>query len=109
MGELAAVGYPVVSIIDTSDAWAELNIPATELELLKIGMEIKGRIYGTGTYEYFKVVNFSAMADFANWRSTSDKNTFDVRSFTVRLVPVKKNIPNLRPGMTVMFDLNNLK
>jgi HlyD family secretion protein len=109
VGELAAVGYPVVTIIDTNDVWAELNLPATELEKLKIGMLIKGRVHGIGTYEQFKVVNFSAMADFANWRSVSDKATFDIRSFTVRLVPVNKSIPNLRPGMTVSFDLNNLK
>ncbi len=109
VGELAAVGYPVVTIIDTTDAWAELNLPASELEKLNIGMIIKGRVHGIGTYEQFRVVNFSAMADFANWRSTGDKATFDIRSFTVKLVPLNKSIPNLRPGMTVSFDLNNLK
>ena len=109
VGELAAVGYPVITIVDTNDVWAELNLPANELEQIKIGMIIKGRVHGIGSFEQFKVVNFSAMADFANWRSTSDKATFDVRSFTVRLVPINKSIPNLRPGMTVSFDLNNLK
>ncbi len=108
-GELVATGYPVISIIDTNDAWCELNLPANELEKLKVGMVIKGRIYGTGTTEEFRIMNFSAMADFANWRSTGDNATFDVRSFTVKLVPVKKNIPSLRPGMTVSFDLDHLK
>lgn len=108
-GELVATGYPVISIIDTSDAWAELNLPATELEKLKIGMVIKGRIHGTGTTEEFRIINFSQLADYANWRSTGDNATFDVRSFTVKLVPIKKNIPSLRPGMTVSFDLEHLK
>lgn len=109
IGELVATGYPVISIVDTTDAWAELNLPAQELEKLKIGMVISGRVYGLGTTEKFRVASFSAMADFANWRSTSDKSTFDVRSFTVKLVPLRKHIPSLRPGMTVCFDLNNLK
>jgi HlyD family secretion protein len=109
VGELVATGYPVVSIVDTTDAWAELNLPANELEKMKIGMIVKGRVYGIGSVEQFKVVSFSAMADFANWRATNDKGTFDVRSFTVKLVPINKNIPSLRPGMTVTFDLNKLQ
>lgn len=108
-GELVATGYPVLSIIDTSDVWAELNLPATELEKLKIGMTIKGKIHGLGVTKEFKVINYSAMADYANWRSTGDNSTFDVRSFTVKLKPLKKNISSLRPGMTVSFDLEHLK
>lgn len=104
-GELVSTGYPVVSVIDTSDVWAELNIPATELEKIKIGQRLKGRINGLGVEETFVVANFSQMADFANWRSTSDKNTFDIRTFSVKLKPVKKNISSLRPGMTVTFKL----
>ncbi len=108
-GELVATGYPVITIIDPQDAWAELNLPATELEKLKIGMVVKGKIHGIGRTEEFKVVSFAAMSDFANWRATKDKATFDVRSFTVKLRPVNKNIESLRPGMTVSFDLNHLK
>lgn len=109
VGELAATGYPVISVVDTTDAWAELNLTAPDLEHIKIGMIIKGKIHGLGTTEQFRVKSFAAMADYANWRSTADKSTFDVRSFTVKLVPVKKHIPSLCPGMTVSFDLSNLR
>jgi HlyD family secretion protein len=108
-GELVATGYPILSIIDTTDSWAELNLPANELERVKIGMVIKGTIHGLGCIEDFKVTSFSAMADYANWRTTQDKAVFDVRTFTVKLTPVRKTIPSLRPGMTVTFDLTNLK
>ena len=107
-GELVATGYPVLTIIDPSDAWVELNLPATELEKIKIGNILTGKIHGLGKTERFKVVNFASMADFANWRSTGDKSTFDVRSFTVKLKPLNANISSLRPGMTVSFDLNKV-
>lgn len=107
-GEIVAPGFPVLSIIDTTDAWAELNLPANELEKIKIGMEIQGKIHGLGIIETFKVVSFSAMADYANWRTTIDKATYDVRTFTVKLKPINSKISSLRPGMTVSFDLNNL-
>lgn len=108
-GELVSSGYPVLTIIDPNDVWAELNLPSQELEKIKIGSIIKGKIHGIGRTELFKVANFAAMADFANWRSTGDKATFDVRSFTVKLIPVNKEIFSLRPGMTVSFDLKSVK
>jgi len=109
VGELVATGYPVISVIDTNDVWAELNLPETELKKLRIGMVIEGYINGLGIAEQFRVMNFSAQSDYANWRTTSDKATFDVRTFTIKLVPVKGSISSLRPGMTVNFDLDKIK
>ncbi len=104
-GELLAVGYPALTIIDPADVWLEINLPAKELEVIKIGDVLEGRIDGLGIEEKFKVKNFSALSDFANWRSTSDKANFDVRTFTVKLIPLNKNINSLRPGMTVRLKL----
>lgn len=108
-GEMAATGYPVLTLIDPNDVWAELNLPANELEKIKIGDVLEGRVHGAGIIVKFKVTNFAVMGDFANWRSTNDKNTFDVRSFTVKLKPINANTNSLRPGMTVSIDLNQIK
>lgn len=104
--ELAAVGYPVLSIIDPQDVWVELNLPSNELELLKIGDILKAKIDGSGETADFKVENFSVLSDFANWRSASDKSTYDIRSYTLKLKPIGKLSKSVRPGMTVRFDLN---
>lgn len=104
-GELVATGYPVLSVIDTNDVWAELNLPAKELESIKIGDVLDGRIYGLGTTEKFKVVSFAQMGEYSNWRSTNEKATFDTHSFTVKLKPLNKSIPSLRPGMSVSFKI----
>jgi len=104
--ELAAVGYPVLAIIDPQDVWVELNLPSNELELLKIGDVLNAKIDGTKESADFKVENFSVLSDFANWRSTSDKSTYDIRTFTVKLKPIGKLSKSVRPGMTVRFDLN---
>ncbi len=104
-GELVATGYPVITIFDPKDVWVELNLPALELENIKIGDVLDGRIDGLGIKTKFKVVNFSAMADYANWRINADKATFETRSFTVKLKPIDNNIQSLRPGMTVRFTI----
>ena len=79
------------------------------MEKIKIGDVLEGRVHGAGINVKFKVTNFAVMGDFANWRSTNDKNTFDVRSFTVKLKPINANNNSLRPGMTVSIDLNQIK
>lgn len=108
-GELVATGYPIITIIDPKDVWVELNLPATELENIKIGDLLNARIDGLGKTAQFKVVNFAAMADYANWRISADKSTFETRSFTVKLKPTDSYIESLRPGMTVRFTIPKKK
>lgn len=106
--ELAAVGYPVLCIFDPNDAWAELSLPSFELEKIKIGETIEGLIRGLGRTEKFTVHSFSAMADFANWRAQDQRGSYDSRTFIVKLKPVNF-IQGMRPGMTVEFDINQVK
>ena len=104
-GELVASGYPILSVLDTHDTWAVLNLPETELHLLRVGDTIPGIVRGLNQTADFRVEDLAAMADFANWRAQDDRGTFEVRSFTVTLRPTDP-VPGLRPGMTVQFDLS---
>lgn len=103
-GELVATGYPVVSIMDPDDMWAELNLPETELRHLRVGDSVTGMVHGLGRAMHFRITHIAAMADFANWRAQDDRGSFEVRSFTVTLRPLR-HMPGLRPGMTVTFDI----
>ena len=97
------------SVLESRILYDPNNSYKNELEKIKVGLTLKGKIHGRGITAEFRVMNIAAMADFANWRSTGDNATFDIRSFSVKLVPTKKNIPSLRPGMTVTFDLDRAK
>ncbi len=108
LGELVATGYPVIALVDPQDTWVELNLTEPELQKISIGKEIEGFVNATGKTERWKVINYSAMADFANWRAQNEKGSFDVRTFTVKLRPVG-SVEGYRPGMTVSFDLAKIK
>jgi HlyD family secretion protein len=103
-GELVSTGFPVVTIMDPEDMWAELNLPETELSALRVGDSMTGHIHGLDRDARFRVAHIAAMADFANWRAQDDRGTFEVRSFTVTLRPMEART-DLRPGMTVTFEL----
>ena len=104
-GELMSTGYPVISLMDSRDVWAELNLPETELRYLKVGDRVEGMVNGLGKTATFRVEHIAVMADFANWRAQDDRGSFEVRSFTVTLRPLGR-VEGMRPGMTVRFEIS---
>jgi HlyD family secretion protein len=102
-GEIVAAGYPVVTVIDTSEYWVVIQVKETELEKFKKGTVLSGMIPALGNTSYdFYVHYIAVMADFATWRPTNQKGEFDIRTFELRLKS-KEKIENIRPGMTVNF------
>lgn len=104
-GEILAAGYPVLTVVDTSDIWITLQLKETDMASIKKDQVYKGNIPALNNKEgLFKVTYISAMGDFANWRPTNQKGEFDVKTFEIRLRPVHK-ISGLRSGMTVNIVL----
>ena len=55
-----------------------------------------------------KVNYISALGNFATWRATKAKGDFDMKTFEVRAVPTEP-MPDLKAGMSVIFDWKKLK
>ncbi len=104
-GELAATGYPILSIVDLNDIWATFAMREDLLQRVRKGAELRVEIPALGREETMEVFNIASMGDFATWRATSEKNSFDLKSFEVKLRP-KQKIEGLRPGMTVRWYLD---
>lgn len=106
-GELVGSGYPVVSIIDTTDIWATFNVKETLLPKIKIGGKMVAYIPALDRDIEFEVRYISVQADFATWSATRTQGSFDIRTFAVKAYPIG-NAEGLRPGMSVLIDLNQL-
>lgn len=106
-GELVGSGYPVVSIIDTTDIWATFNVKETLLPKIKIGGKMVAYIPALDRDIEFEVRHISVQADFATWSATRTQGSFDIRTFAVKAYPIG-NAEGLRPGMSVLIDLNQL-
>ncbi|GAB4190494.1 MAG: efflux RND transporter periplasmic adaptor subunit [Calditrichia bacterium] len=107
-GELVATGYPIISIVDLNDIWLTIYVPETKLNRFKkdeIFNVIVPAIHETEPFE-FVVQKISAVGDFATKRATNEKGSFDIKTFEVRLRPVKA-LPDLRPGMSGRVLINN--
>ena len=106
-GELVGSGYPVVSIINTTDIWATFNVKETLLPKIKIGGKMVAYIPALDKDIEFEVRYISVQADFATWSATRTQGSFDIRTFAVKAYPIG-NAEGLRPGMSVLIDLNQL-
>lgn len=102
-GELAPQGFPVVSIMDMTDAWAVFHIREDRLREFAKDSKFEAFIPALGDEPYtFSVSHVAVMGDFATWRATSNDAGFDMRSFEIEARPVE-HIDGLRAGMSVLI------
>ena len=100
-GEVMAPGFPVITIMIPEKIYAVLNVREDKLSDFTKGKHFKGVVPGLGNKEIEVEVSYLAvMPDFATWAPTKEKGEFDLKTFEVRLKPVKQ-YPDLRPGMTI--------
>jgi HlyD family secretion protein len=103
-GELAPQGFPVVTVIDTKDAWAVLNVREDLLKSFQKGMRFIAYLPALDKNIRFEVSHIAVMGDFATWRSTDAAQGFDLRTFEVEARPVEL-IDDLRMGMSLVVEL----
>lgn len=104
-GELVAPGYPVLTLVDLSDAWAVFHLREDRLAGLKVGDRLTVQVPALDRAVDLTVSAISPMADFATWRPTRASGGFDLKTFEVRARPGVP-VEGLRPGMSALVDWN---
>ncbi|PMH44919.1 hypothetical protein BCU68_11465 [Vibrio sp. 10N.286.49.B3] len=103
-GELAPQGFPVVTVIDTQDAWAVLNVREDQLSAFSKGQTFDAYLPALQETLSFSVSHIAAMGDFATWRSTDASQGFDLRTFEIEARPTDPSV-ELRMGMSLVVEL----
>lgn len=98
-GEMVTPGFPVVTLID-ADRYCVFNLREDQFQGMKTGDKLNIYIPALDLNSSMVVVHIAAMADFARYEATSEKGSWDVRSFEVRARPVS-DLASLRPGMSI--------
>jgi HlyD family secretion protein len=94
----------VVTVIDTKDAWAVLNVREDLLKSFQKGMRFIAYLPALDKNIRFEVSHIAVMGDFATWRSTDAAQGFDLRTFEVEARPVELT-DDLRMGMSLVVKL----
>ncbi len=103
VGELVGQGSPIMNVSVLDDLWVTFNVREDLLKNLKMGAVVKGFIPALDNHEIdMKVYYLKDLGSYAAWKATKSTGQFDLKTFEVKLRPVKA-IEGLRPGMTVVL------
>lgn len=104
IGEVAAAGLPLATLVDLSDQWAVFNIREDDMPKITKGAVLSAEIPALNAKNVqFKVYFINPRGDYATWRATRQSSGYDLRTFEVRARPVQP-VPDLRPGMSVIVN-----
>lgn len=104
VGELVPAGYPVFTLVDLSSMWVALYLREDQFDGMRLGRIVRGDVPALKLRDVeFAVYFISPAGEFATWRSTRQSSGYDVKSFEIRVRPVRR-IADFRPGMSVLFS-----
>lgn len=103
VGELVAMGAPIMSLLRTDDRFVTFNVREELLPELGQGKRIKVEIPGIGRDDVeIEIYYIRDMGTYATWRSTKSTGGYDSRTFQIKARPTGE-VAGLRPGMSVLY------
>lgn len=104
IGELVGTGAPVMNVALVDKLWVTFNVREDMLASFKVGGVIDVTIpaLGTGKSYKVKVSNMKDLGSYAAWKATKTTGQYDMKTFSVKAVPVEP-VEGLRAGMTVLM------
>lgn len=101
--ELVSLGSPIMSVLKLDDRWVTFNVREELLSDLTMGKTIKVAIPALGMKEIdVDIYYIRDMGSYATWQATKSTGDWDSRTFQIKARPTEQ-VPNLRPGMTVLY------
>lgn len=108
-GELVGAGTPIMSLVVLSDCHVVLNVREDYMRYFRMNENFIGDVPALGAMNIeFKINYISPLGSFATWRSTKQTGSYDMKTFEIHALPVTP-MDELRPGMSVLVNLNELK
>lgn len=108
-GELVGAGTPIMSLVVLSDCHVVLNVREDYMHYFRMNENFIGDVPALGAMNIeFKINYISPLGSFATWRSTKQTGSYDMKTFEIHALPVTP-MDELRPGMSVLVNLNELK
>ncbi len=107
-GEVVGSGMPIVAITDLDNSWAVFHIREDMLKNVFKGKTFNLYIPALDQHVDMEVTYIASVGDYATWRSSKESGGFDLKTFEIRL-RAKDKVENVRPGMSVLFPLDQIQ
>ncbi|WP_173473547.1 HlyD family secretion protein [Fibrobacter succinogenes] len=107
-GEVVGSGMPIIAVTDLNDSWAVFHLREDYLKNVFKGKKFYLQVPALDKTVEMVVSYIASVGDYATWRSSKESSGFDLKTFEVRMRPTHK-VPNLRPGMSVLFPVDDIQ
>ena len=103
--ELAPSGFPVILVLDTQSMYLRFSVTEDRLLNFKIGNEFEAFVPALNKNMKFKVRYVSVLGDYATWKASNRKNSYDMKSYEVE-ADILETKDGFRIGMSVLIPNN---
>lgn len=108
-GELVGAGMPIMSLVVLDDSYVVLNVREDLMPYFKMYDTFLGDVPALGVRNMeFKIYYISPLGSYATWKSTKQTGSYDMKTFEIHARPVQET-RNLRPGMSVLVNMNGVE
>ena len=107
-GEVVGSGMPIIAVTDLNDSWAVFHLREDYLKNVFKGKKFYVQVPALDKTVEMEVSYIASVGDYATWRSSKESSGFDLKTFEVRMRPTHK-VENLRPGMSVLFPVDDIQ
>jgi HlyD family secretion protein len=107
-GEVVGSGMPIIAVTDLNDSWAVFHLREDYLKNVSKGKKFYLQVPALDKTIEMVVSYIASVGDYATWRSSKESSGFDLKTFEVRMRPTHK-VENLRPGMSVLFPVDDIQ
>ncbi|SHK51738.1 HlyD family secretion protein [Fibrobacter sp. UWB12] len=107
-GEVVGSGMPIIAVTDLNDSWAVFHLREDYLKNVFKGKKFYLQVPALDKTVEMVVSYIASVGDYATWRSSKESAGFDLKTFEVRMRPTHK-VENLRPGMSVLFPVDDIQ
>lgn len=102
VGELVALGAPIMNVLRVDDKWVTFNVREDKLKDLTMDKEITVYIPALDKDAKVKIYYIRDLGSYATWHATKTTGDWDSKTFEIKARPAE-DLPDLRPGMTVIL------
>lgn len=108
-GELVGAGMPIMSLVVLDDSYVVLNVREDLMPHFKMGDTFLGDVPALAAKNIeFKIYYISPLGSYATWKSTKQTGSYDMKTFEIHARLVQW-MEDLRPGMSVLVNMNGVK
>ena len=100
VGELVALGAPIMNVLRIDDKWVTFNVREDKLKDFTMGKELTVDIPALDKEAKVKIYYVRDLGSYATWHATKTTGDWDSKTFEIKARPLE-DLPDLRPGMTV--------